>query len=459
MNETLDGDLRTMMRTAVANAPEAPTVAELIDPSITANHEQSRAHVRLVGLAAAVLVVAMVAALALRTTARDAELADAPSAAYLDAFYLPTPLPEGWTVIRMDRAPAGGDLQLSDAARFTTSDGSDVGIVNRSPSAGYEDSVGTEPPSSTTAMTAPTLLPEATWDESSRWLTWSSGGDDYTVQVRSGQEAVARSLGAAIQTAADAGRSFDVDLASGWIKTDEQFAGSTPATGTNGVQIADERGRIVWLTVQRTDGLFDIGMWTLVDEASQLYREPTYDGRPAGLGRLIDGYLVTATPNVADAAGAAEAALRAMAAVSAADWEAAAPDQEQSIRQAATLARFALLDHTVTLHSEGPWRGVCVDRSDEAGGCILAAIGDDGTLAQVVPITGIRLSDGSWVAVGSIPADDEMCAGDDLAGARAAAAPYGSQQIVLLVPGDQTQSFACAPGDGQQPFIAMPPSP
>lgn len=473
MNDVLDDDLRTMLRTAVADAPGAPTVRELLEPTIDVHSAPSRARVRLVAVAAAVLVVAMVGALVLRTSTQRSQPADEPTpgGTYLDAYYLPSRLPTGWTVLQMDRTTGGsGDIELSEMALFERSDGTDVGAVSATPTAppsaptvpavGTERMDGTAPPSSEAPATSTDLLPDARWDADFGTLTWTSGGMDFFLRIRSGEEAAARSLGAAVADATAAGGWTDVDPVGGWLKTAEQRAGRTTSSGTNGILLGDDRGRTIWLSIARPSGLSSgIELWTPVEGDPGLYVQRIPAGAAPTWARSVDGILITASPSDDAAAAEAQQVLRSMTRSTADEWAAATPDWEAAIRKATTVATFDLLDHTVTLHRQGAWRGICVDRDDGATGCQGTVMEEDGSLRTVLPTTGIALTDGSWVGVAPIPGGAEMCGEPQLGGARTAAATYRAQQIVLLVPADPAQSFACVFDDDGGTFIVMPPTP
>jgi hypothetical protein len=116
VNDLLDDRLRTMMRTATADAPEAPSVDDLQAITVVAAEPAiDRRRSVLAVAAAAVVVLGAVGALVFSPNG-DAgpDPADEPDTtgvvepgAYLDAYFLPNQLPQGWRIIELDRFPGG----------------------------------------------------------------------------------------------------------------------------------------------------------------------------------------------------------------------------------------------------------------------------------------------------------------------------------------------------------------
>lgn len=484
MNDLLDDQLRTMMRTATADAPEAPTVDDL--RALVVVHDEPTADRRrpLLAAAAAVLALGAVGALVFWPGDDAGEPADTPDTTavvpggYLDAYYLPAELPDGWQIVQMDRYP-GTVGYLGDSAVFETRDGSVRALIEHTPvstgesfpataEAALESQTGSSAPASTAPdPSMPPFAADSTWDPFSGSLNWHHEGRQVWLTPSDGQEATARSLVRDL-VPSRVGIHLVYDLVGGsdWVQTAEYLldGGSVVSAGENSMQFADETGAIAVIGITRTTGARVDETGTPVPGEEDLYRP--VGSRPNLVVRSLDDLQVSAFSFIGSVSTTELVALlRSLTSVTEEEWLAARPDPNELVAGATVVATFELLDHTVTAHREGGISGVCVARSDGASGCaFLLGVEPDGELPPAAPTNGIPLSDGTWVAVGSIANGLEPCEEPLLQGARAAVVPNGDVQTMLVIPADQDASFACpltgtpeGGPTGAEVFIANPP--
>lgn len=479
MNDLLDDRLRTMMRTATADAPEAPSLDDLRALVVVRDEPAADRRRPLLAAAAAVLALGAVGALVFWPGDDAGEPADTPDTTavvpggFLDAYYLPAELPDGWQIVEMSRYPGGGQVEYrGDTAVFETRDGNVKAVVSREPAGDPGASPATtaaELDPATGSMVevepVPTSAADATWNSRDSALTWRQDGRAVWLTPSDELESSARSLAAdLVVTRADGRVIFGVVDDSDWVQTAEYLLDGVPvvSAGENSMQLADETGAIAIIGITRTTG-------PRIDETGAPVPGEADMYRPAGslpnmVIRSVDDVQISAfsfngSASIADLV----ALLRSLTQVTEEEWLAAQPDVV--VREATIVATFELLEHVVTVHRDGPVGGVCVGRSDGVTGCVsLIGVGEDGSLPQPFPATGFPLGDGSWVAVSSIPAESQVCSASELPpGAAMAAAPNGGdEQVVLLtVTTDIGESLACALG-GENPdfpiFVANPPS-
>jgi len=485
LNDPLDDQLRTMMRTAVGEPPAPPSIDDLA-PLVSIGPEPRQPGFRPLTAIAAVIAVVAVGGLVLWPTADDAidpadsTVPEVVAGDYLDAYYLPTELPAGWQIVEMTRQPARGEGYGGyggNSVVFERRDGSDRAVVSLSPT----ESAGGEVPASTEAVAgfgdaiAEAASPDsARWDMESRFLTWRSDGQEVFVNTRSKSEVGARALATDLVPAmTSAGRSFDVAASSDWVKVREYLLNGQwiPVAGSNAITLASDQGQTLSVFVNRPFGVDARELALPVDGRPDISRFdfPAPD-KTVYLARG-DGDLVLETFPFSDVPVTEEtqlAILGSMSQVTVDEWLAATPDISAELSTTAVVASFDLLDHVVTVHLEGALSGVCVERADGVSGCLrMDGIDAGGHLPGSSPATGFWLSDGSWVAVSSIPVGSEMCSDPQaLQGATAATAPNGDEQVVLLlVPSlGFTEGFVCplgpTKGDGSSPYdlyVANPP--
>lgn len=499
MNDLLDDRLRTMMRSATADAPEAPSVDDLQAIAVVGAEPRQRS-LRPIAAAAAVMAVAAAGALVWWPNGdggpQPADIPDSTEAgvvpgSYLDAYYLPTDLPDGWQIAEMGRSPGFSTESSVNAVVFERRDGSDRALVTLSPSptsselpAGTEpvdgaaegSALASEPASASTAAPeqgedandAPAGLSPATaqWIDDGQWLTWSLVDWTVLLATRSSDEASARALALdLLPQVTTSGPSFDVKDASEWVEVREYLLTQDEWAGSSTVVLAHDDGRMLAVTATRPTGIDPLELASPLPEPG-LFRYRTSPG-DVGLVRRdgdlqLDLYRVdgSVTPDETQRTIAI-----GMRRVTEAEWLSARPDPNELVAGATVVGTFELLDHTVTAHREGGISGVCVERADGVSGCsLLPGVRLDGELPPAAPTQGIPLSDGSWVAVGSIANGLEPCDEPLLQGARAAVVPNGDVQTMLVVPADLDAAFACplaGVGEGNvapnEMFIANPP--
>jgi hypothetical protein len=487
VNDLLDDRLRTMMRTATADAPEAPSIDDL--RALVVVHDAPTADRRrpvFAVAAAAVLALGAVGALVFWPGDDAGQPADTPDTTaavlpggYLDAYYLPAEFLDGWQIVEMNRYPGGGQVESwGDSAVFETRDGSVRAVVSREPTA--DD--GTSPATTEAALDpatgsavevepVPTSAAEATWNSRDSALIWRQDGRAVWLTPSDELESSARSLAADLVVTRAGGRViFGVVDDSDWVQTAEYLLDGVPvvSAGENSMQLADDAGSVAVIGITRTTGARIDETGAPVPGEEDLYRPA--GSLPNMVIRSIDDVQISAFSYDGSASTAdLVALLRSLTQVTEEDWLAAQPDPDVLVRGATIVVTFELLEHVVTVHRDGPVGGVCVVRPDGATGCAgLIGVGEDGSLPQSFPATGFPLSDGSWVAVSSIPAESQVCSPSELPdGATMAATPNGGdEQVVLLavrtdVAQSVGQSIACALG-GENPdfpiYVVNPPT-
>ncbi len=476
-DERLDERLRTTMRTAVAEPPAPPSVADL-DTLVSVGPEPRREWFRPLTAVAAAVAVLAVGALVLWPSAdddvdpADSTVPEVVAGQFLDAYYLPSELPDGWQIVEMNRYTAGDVSYIGSSVVFELRDGSERALVSLT-------ALGEEVPASTeaaidvetgdTTPPLPSSAAEATWDPELRWLSWSLQGRQVIVVTSSRTEAAARALAVdviAVSTGVD--MSVDVADGSGWLKVKEYKNDNSPvvSSGSNSISLVTDRGLSVWVTIGRVWGPSAADWLDPVEGYTDIYESDTGGGltvvsRFAGADTL-DIYMTEPDAELLTKLRTLLAGLRP---VSEQAWLEAVPDLTATIGTLPTVATFDLLDHEVTVRFDGVLGGVCVTRNaDGVSGCArLGGVDADGRLPGSFPATGFSLSDGSWVAVSSLPLESEMCSDPQaLQGGTAAAAPNGDQQVVLLLaPPGFTETFACPLG-GTNPdytlYLANPPA-
>ncbi|CAB4591947.1 MAG: hypothetical protein F2534_19605 [Actinobacteria bacterium] len=479
MNDLLDDRLRTMMRTATADAPEAPTVDDLQVITVV-SAEPRRRSLRPIAAAAAVMAVAAAGALVWWPSGNGGpQPADTPDSteagvvpgSYLDAYYLPTELPDGWQIVEMGRYTNGPVGYVGDSAVFETRDGAGLAALYLTEAASGEVPASTEAAldpavgSDTASEPVPTSASDALWEQRDRWLTWNQDGRSVVLTPADGQEATARSLAADLIAIRDGDRvRFRVDEDAAWVQTAEYLLdGQTIVTGgANWLQLADDDGT-VHVGIERPIGLGLSDAAAPIPGVEDVFSTTTINRMVV---RAVGEIEITAfSPSGSASVDELVSLLKSFEPVSEEEWLAARPDANEVVAGATVVGTFELLDHTVNAHREGGISGVCVERSDGVSGCsLLPGVGLDGELPPAAPTEGIRLSDGSWVAVGSIANGLEPCDEPLLQGARMAAVPNGDVQTMLVVPADLDQSFTCpltgipdGPPTGAEMFIANPP--
>ncbi|CAB4582211.1 MAG: hypothetical protein F2534_16360 [Actinobacteria bacterium] len=499
MNDLLDDRLRTMMRTATADAPEAPTVDDLQTITVVGAEPRQRS-MRPIAAAAAVMAVAAAGALVWWPSGdggpQPADTPDSTEAgvvpgSYLDAYYLPTDLPDGWQIVEMRRSPGFRTESSVNAVVFERRDRSDRALVTLSPTpTGSELPASTEPVdgapegSALASGSAPatTEAPEqgkdaqetiaglspatAQWIDDAQSLVWSLGDWAVLLATRSSDEASARALALDLLPQVTAsGPSFDVKDASEWVEVREYLLTQDEWAGSNTVVLAHDDGRMLTVAASRPTGIDPLELASPLPEPGLFrYRTSPDD---VGLVRrdgdlLLDFYGVNGPVATDETQRAIAIGMRR---VTEAEWLEARPDLNEVVAAATVVGTFELLDHTVTAHREGGISGVCVERADGVSGCaLLLGVEPDGELPAAAPTQGIPLSDGTWVAVGSIANGLEPCEEPLLQGARASVVPNGDVQTMLVVPADLDASFACplvGVGEGEvapnEVFIANPP--
>ncbi len=480
MNDLLDDRLRTMMRTATADAPEAPSVDDLQAITVVGAEPRQRS-LRPIAAAAAVMAVAAAGALVWWPNGdggpQPADTPDSTEAgivpgSYLDAYYLPIDLPDGWQIVQMGRHPNGPVGYIGDSAVFATRDGSgraalyltgaDSGEVPASTEAGLDPAAGSDPASEP----VPTSASDALWEQRDRGLRWIQDGSSVVLTPADGQEATARSLAAELIAVRDGDRvRFRVDEDAAWVQTAEYVLdGQTIVTGgANWLQLTDDTGT-VHVGIERPIGVGLSDAAAPIPGVEDVFTTATIDRMVV---RAVGEIEITAfSPSGSASLDELVSVLTSLVPVTEEEWLAAVPDPNELVAGATVVGTFELLDHTVTAHREGGISGVCVERADGVSGCAFRiGVEPDGELPPAAPTEGIRLSDGSWVAVGSIANGLEPCDEPLLQGARAAVVPNGDVQTMLVVPADLDASFACplaGVGEGDvasnEMFIANPPS-
>ncbi len=487
-DERLEYLVRTLMRTAVAEQPAAPTI-DALATLVSVGPEPHQSWLRPLTAVAAALAVVAVAALAFWPRADDAvnptdsTVPEVVAGTYLDAYYLPIDLPDGWRIVEMTRSPAGDETYVGNAVVFERRDGSDRAVVSLTPNEldGIEPEVeepvdGGEPPATTEAkedegQAIPPLADgpaTAQWNDEARFLSWDEDGVSVSVGVRSRDEGASRDLAIDLRpTMSSTGPSFDIAESSDWVKVRE-YPLNGVAVGSrdgNAITLASDQGQTLRVSVRRPTGVDPLVLGLPVDGRSDLYRFAIDADNDAFARR--DGDLILDTypvPGASVADATVLAILESMTRVTGDEWLAAVPDLASELASATVVARFELLGHEVTVRLEGALGGVCVRReSGGASGCSrLGGVDPAGRLPGSSPATGFALSDGSWVAVSSIPLESKMCSDpQDLQGVTAASAPNGDQQVVLLVaPPGFTEPFACrlsGTTPDSYPYVANPP--
>lgn len=462
MNDLLDDRLRTMMRTATADAPEAPTVDDLQAITVVGAEPRQRS-LRPVAAAAAVVALIGTGALVWWSTGDDGQVpADetdtteaAPTpGAYLDAYYLPTDLPDGWHIVQLRREPAGEAYTGNSAVFVRRDDPSVRGVASFSPGSVGAPATTAAEVAGESVTTLPTDATTARWDPDLANLSWAEGDRDAFVVTTNRVEPETRELAEALVVVASAtGPTFDVAADSSWVKVkDYQLDGAaTPSSGVNSLTIGRDEFTAVSFNVLRWAGPKD-SEWAAPTGIGDVHEAAAPNGQVTfsrQIGELtIEASLTSPPPDVRDLVIRVLADMRE---VSVAEWQAALPDITAALTDSPVVASFDLMDHVVTLRQGGPFSGICVDRSDGARGCTRLSFDASAQLPDGFA-NNVVLDDGSWVAVGAIPDSAVMCDVASLSDATAAIADNSGQQLVLFLPGPDTQDgFNCNLG-GESDF-------
>lgn len=478
MNDVLDDQLRTLMTTAVRDAPAAPPAGVLGIVEVRAEAPARRHRPLLIAAAAVAVVVAGVVVAgrpAVEVEPADTTPTSVPPRAFLDAYYLPSELPDGWRIIEATRTPAPAQTdRAGNVVVFERRDHTDRVMVSLEPlmadptqsTLAAEEVANTEFPPSVTAPSPADSAASADWSDDTRTLSWTVDGQLVMLTARSGDEAAARQLAVSlVVTSTDHGRSFDVDPASDWVRLREYLLdGETLLPhGSNALTIGTASGASIAVSIQHD------GPTSVLDMAIPAETFPgVYDYSPGGATpgtASLDGDVAI----VAFALGEPSVSLDelrqlvfSMRRVTVEEWDAAAPDVETLLESSPIVSRFSALGYDVTVHVDGALRGICIAKADVSGCARFGGIDEAGRVPAAMPTTGIALSDGSWVAVGSIGVDRTVCGDDQLAGAAMAVATNGDQTVAILVPADSSVDFGCllqGPDGVTEPFIAMAPVP
>lgn len=476
-DERLDDRLRTLMRTAVAEPPAPPSLADL-DTLVSVGPEPRNEWFRPLTAVAAAVAVLAVGALVLWPSAEDdvdpadSTVPEVVAGQFLDAYYLPSELPDGWQIVEVLRYSESVTEMDSNSIVVARRDGSERGVVSVTLSSRYVEA--TVAPDSVevyeTDQAVPVAPGQPVWDPDGRALSWVSGGDEIRLQVGSGDETSARELAdGLVEFSGETGRQMSVAEDSDWVVTKQYaFAGKPVAfIGSNTITLGGPTGEMIQIWIGRASGpRLDEWMDPVAgtEDLFQSFDVPEW----VTMTRFVEDISITATAvtggpeQTSASAEVVQDVLATSQKVSESSWLSAAPDPNALVRSAEVVATFDLLDHTITAHRDGATSGICIDRADGANGCaFLYWVEPDGSLPQAAPTTGIPLSDGTWVAVGDIEADFDPCEGAELQGARAAVTPNGDQQVMFVVPASLNESFACSlyrDGTANGVFIATPPT-
>jgi hypothetical protein len=461
VNDLLDDRLRTMMRTATTDAPEAPTVDDLQAITVVGAEPRQRS-LRPIAAAAAVVALVGTGALAWWSTGDDGQVpADEPDTsedavipgAYLDAYYLPTDLPEGWQIVEGIRHPAQ-QAYTGNSAVFANRDDSSVrGVASFAAGPDASPATTAAEVDGETTDPLPTDAASARWDPENGWLSWTVNGREATLVTTNRVEMEARQLAEALVVVqSTTGPTFDVRQGSGWVEVKEyQLDGGPIWWAGNSLTIGRDEFTAVTIYVTRAVGA-ETSEWARPSGTAGVFVVET-PGGGVTLSRSVDGLTLEAylTSPAPDVLAQFTHLLASMREVTRAEWDAALPDITATLIDTPVAASFDLLDHLVTLRRGGPFSGICVERGDGAIGCARFSL-DATTQLPVGFATNVVFDDGSWAAVGAIESTAEMCDVTATSDALVATAVNGGQQIVLFLPGPETQAgFSCNLG-GESEF-------
>jgi hypothetical protein len=421
VNDVLDDQLRTLMKTAVRDAPAAPAVDVLGIVEVRAEAPLRRGRPLLI--AAAVIAVVVAGVVVARRPTAEVEPADTapPSVvpgSYLDAYYLPTTLPEGWRIIEVTRTPAPAQTdRAGNVIVFERRDLADRAMVSleplradpTQPTLAPDDVANTEfAPSGTEPPDPGDSAATADWSDDTKILSWPADGQFVMVTVRSGNEAAARQVAASLMvTSTDHGRSFDIDPASDWVRLHEYLLdGETlPSFGSNSLTLGTATGASVAVSIQHDGPTSVLDMAVRVDAIPGVY-DSSSGGDPSAVRR--EGEIAILAFPISESEVSQDDLRQLVSSVqrvTVEQWDAAATAVETLLESSPVVSRFAALGYDVTVHVDGALRGVCISRSDVTGCQRFGGIDEAGRIPPAMPTTGIELTDGTWVAVGSIGAD------------------------------------------------------
>jgi hypothetical protein len=470
VNEILDDDLRTMMRTAVANAPEAPTVAELIDPQIRYGASSTSGPIRPLSFVAAAIVVLALGALAFwPRSASDVRPvttidADVPANVWDGEYWAPIGLPDGWNLVDVNQHLTDEGWQgwgsafvferRSDAAR----------ILVRVP----------PPPDCTTDPCVPSTtrvpidaLRQGTWksyEQIGRGSILYDAGDDMEFVAISSipDEAATRALTDQITIAA-AGGGFAASLPaseSEWTLVDTYVVNATlPITWDADLELRAPDGRTVVVFYEPAGPIPPDGV--LLDATISDPTASAGSSLSAASWTLIrDGIVFSLGADDLDD-GTAAMLLSSMEPSTRDEW------RRQLNRFASQLALqptsrtidFESIGVTISEHDSGTFVGTCARRGS-AVGChpsLLTAGSDE----QLV----ILLDDGSWLVLGAVPAGSPACVPSPDwpdGGGEVGVVRSGDDDLVLVSAASDDLGLFCTvtdpDGGGQRVFVASQPA-
>lgn len=472
MNETLDDDLRTMMRTAVANAPEAPTVAELIDPQIRYGASSTSGPIRPLSFVAAAIVVLSLGALAFwPRSASDVRPvttidADVPANVWDGEYWAPIGLPDGWNLVSADQRSTDEGAQNWGSA-FVFERRSDAArILVRVP---WNPECGAGPCEPSTSPVPVDALRQGTWSSTLNRdvILFDAGNDQEFVAISSlDDEAATRAVTDRI-TITPAGRGYVASLPAGdtgWSMIDDYSVNATlPTTWNATLLLRAPDGRTVVVHYKPGGPIPPDGV--LLDATISDPTASAGSSLSAASWTLIrDGIVFSlGTAELDDLDDTtATAILSSMQPSTRDEWRRQLDEFATSL-SAQPISRsidFESIGVTISEHDSGTFIGTCA-RRESAVGChpsLLTAGSDE----QLV----ILLDDGSWLLLGAVPAGSPTCVPPpdwpDL-GQEVGVVRSGDDDLVLVSAASDDLSVGCTVTDpaadgATRVFVASQPA-
>jgi len=415
LRDPLDDQLRTLMRTAVRDAANPPTVADIERGAFVglAPPTEVRHSARWVAIAAVMLLAlgcGIVWSLRVENPTKPANqpnpVDDRPG---LGVYVLPTTLPEGWRLVDITESAADNTGAVSPRQWIIESrDASGRAVLDI-----YPASVATAGTSEVTVTTASSLGAGANWSTEAAgplgMLSWTEQDHSVTLWVQGFDEEGARSIRAALQPDTENGElKYALPAESPYRVVDDLGPAPLSDVGVATLTFIDEQDVVVSVNVSaNSEHDIDVLLDPSIVGASPIVRP--YEDGPTVAKIVRTDFRATLTeplsPNPVRVDYIA-AVLRSLATVDYGAWVAAAAAADASVAALPLVGSAPIVGGELSLHRDDGLTSLCVTR-DGGQGCMAA-------VTQAFGRTGAALSDlsvsllvgGAWVVVQGVNEQD-----------------------------------------------------
>lgn len=431
LRDPLDDHLRTLMRTAVADAMNPPTAADIErGPGLrVAPPSEPRHSVRWIAIAAVMLLALGGGVVWSMRVEHPANPADQPALVDnrpgLGAYLLPSTLPEGWRLVDISESYWAAENSGASPQEWLIEqhDGEARALLEVFPPP-EPSTAATDAATATTAVLGQSSLVDGgRWGtnpfEQTGYLMWTERGQSVTMIVHGLDEAQARALRAELEPTSGPGPlAYKLaDDSSFWIS---RSLGSSPPveTGSAVITIADADGNFGSIRLRATDRESDV----LLDPTAVaggpvavhiLAGLPTTNGSvdPAsaevfGIRRLQE---VTATLDSTTSSNDPDevrAVLEALAPVDRATWDNAIDQIGDSIETQRSIGSAETVAGILTVYEEAGLTSVCLRRGVDRGCRAADPWFEFNSGGKVTDLTASLLVGAQWIVVRGVNSQD-----------------------------------------------------